>query len=432
MGDRGRGQSSSSLVTSSGFHSLDRRQGREGKTGQGRYTSISTALGSEEAGPPEILVYKRPPENLTSPVRESNGYLPEDTSLTLSPEPGSVQRLFLDSVLQSSRSRSRSSRCSEQEVTSSPEQEHRPGSRRFSRSSQEGGRRSSSSTANQLVRKSSRNGGGVVGVGGGGVGSTARHAGESRSVGGGRGARRSVMTVLRQSFRRSKKDKPAPAVARPGLQQSLSVTPPNHSPGQESSRFDYSSISVASVRTGRTLTPSRASIVSRGSLGSRSLRGEETSLGSSLRVQANLKQVLNSESKESVGEMSASIKTVNPETYSMVGRSRTSPVLPSPVANRPRCLPETPKLLPTSVPPIYANVQQQLASGNSRQLSGIAKILEDTAGNKRPGENGVQKSASLVAQGPPAIPKPAARLSIRQKVETARTRTLTRLGNIYI
>ena len=47
-------------------------------------------------------------------------------------------------------------------------------------------------------------------------------------------------------------------------------------------------------------------------------------------------------------------------------------------------------------------------------MSGIAKILEEN-GNKRTAENGVQKSASVSA-GPPAIPKPAARLSIRQKV----------------
>ena len=77
-----------------------------------------------------------------------------------------------------------------------------------------------------------------------------------------------------------------------------------------------------------------------------------------------------------------------------------------------RCLPETPKGAGSSaaaVPPIYANVEQQLAAGNSRQLSPtIARILEDS-GNKR-GEPGPAQP------GPPAIPKPAARMSVRQKV----------------
>jgi MAP/microtubule affinity-regulating kinase len=152
-------------------------------------------------------------------------------------------------------------------------------------------------------------------------------------------------------------------------------------------------------------------------------KAEEISSSFSLKVQAGLKAALSdqrcesSESVETRGSdvdiMSASIKTVNPD-YSMVGRSRTSPIITSPGTARPRCLPETPKLIPSVVPPIYANVQQQMASGNSRQMSGIAKILEEN-GNKRH-ENGVQKSASVSA-GPPAIPKPAARLSIRQKGE---------------
>ena len=77
-----------------------------------------------------------------------------------------------------------------------------------------------------------------------------------------------------------------------------------------------------------------------------------------------------------------------------------------------RFLPETPKLVASAVPPIYANVH---SSGNNRQMSpGIAKILEDT-GNKR-AENGVSRTPSS-SQVPPSIPKPAARLSIRQKVE---------------
>ena len=95
-----------------------------------------------------------------------------------------------------------------------------------------------------------------------------------------------------------------------------------------------------------------------------------------------------------------------------------------------RFLPETPKLINGSgcaaaVPPVYANIHQQINPGNNRQLSpGIAKILEDS-GNKRH-ENGVQRAPSSASQSasrsssssqfPPSIPKPAARMSLRQKV----------------
>ena len=453
------GQSTHSLVDrqqgASGtgqFHSLDRRAGsRESKT-SGRYTSVSAALGADSVNPPEILQYARPPENLTSPVRESNGYLPE-TSLTISPEPGfdtTVQKLFLDSVvngnIQRQQRHSRTSvtdaECSDQ-VTSSPEGDFRPGvtrklsspGRKVSAGSERLGRPASASSnqSGLLVRKTSQRSNGSGG----------RSQNEATSKPG----RKSVMAVLRQSFRRSKKERPSvtarapashlptnPASKTPTLSNcpstssvvKTSVTPTDVSLSRESSkRFDYSTISVASVRTGRTLTPSRVSIVSRGSVGSRTselAKAEEISSSFSLKVQAGLKAALSdqrcesSESVETRGSdvdiMSASIKTVNPD-YSMVGRSRTSPIITSPGAARPRCLPETPKLIPSVVPPIYANVQQQMASGNSRQMSGIAKILEEN-GNKRH-ENGVQKSASVSA-GPPAIPKPAARLSIRQKV----------------
>ena len=453
------GQSTHSLVdkqqgaTGTGqFHSLDRRAGsRESKT-SGRYTSVSAALGTDSVNPPEILQYARPPENLTSPVRESNGYLPE-TSLTISPEPGfdsTVQKLFLDSVVNGHVQRQRNSRtsvtdadCFEQHVTGSPEGDIHPGvtrkssspGRKVSGGSERLGRPASASSnqSGLLVRKTSQRSNGSGG----------RGQNETKP------GRKSVMAVLRQSFRRSKKERPAvtaraPASHLPTNSASkaptlsncpsttsvvkTSVTPTDVSLSRESSkRFDYSTISVASVRTGRTLTPSRVSIVSRGSIGSRTseLAKAENEISSSfsLKVQAGLKAALSdqrcesSESVETRGSdvdiMSASIKTVNPD-YSMVGRSRTSPIITSPGSARPRCLPETPKLIPSVVPPIYANVQQQMASGNSRQMSGIAKILEEN-GNKRTAENGVQKSASVSA-GPPAIPKPAARLSIRQKV----------------
>ena len=438
------GQSTHSLVdrqqgTPGQFHSLDRRAGsRESKT-SGRYTSVSAALGSESVQPPQIIQYARPPENLTSPVRESNGFLPD--SLTISPEPTTVEKLFLDSVINGSvnRRQSRSSvtdaECSE--VTSSPEGDIRSVTRKSSAGT---GRRpsslsrpgSASSTQSGLVRKTSQRSNGVT-----------RTEDSNQNEVGAKLGRRSVMAVLRQSFRRSKKDRPTvvrtatqlpPHSSKPPLStspstcsvQKTSVTPTDVSGSPVSSkRFDYSSISVASVRTGRTLTPSRVSIISKGSVGSRTselTRPDDAQLSSfSLKVQAGLKQALGDsfESGESVEApsdseaMSTSIKTVNPD-YSMVGRSRTSPMITSPGSARPRCLPETPKLLPAAVPPIYANVQQQMASGNSRQLSGIAKILEEN-GNKRH-ENGVQKSTSL-SSAPPAIPKPAARLSIRQKVD---------------
>lgn len=68
------------------FSSWDRRS----QTSYHRYSSVSqntlqagNASGAGRESPPEIIQYARPPENLTSPVRESNGLLNE--SLTPSP-----------------------------------------------------------------------------------------------------------------------------------------------------------------------------------------------------------------------------------------------------------------------------------------------------------------------------------------------------------
>ena len=73
-----------------------------------------------------------------------------------------------------------------------------------------------------------------------------------------------------------------------------------------------------------------------------------------------------------------------------------------------RFLPETPKSTPTAVPPIYANVHSQLSSGNNRQMSPqIAKILED----------GMKENGGAHPRDPPAVPKPAARMSLRHKVK---------------
>lgn len=63
------------------YNSWDRRS--QTSYNPHRYYSISTnTLGCES--PPEILQYARPPENLTSPVRESNGLLQD----SLTPSPG--------------------------------------------------------------------------------------------------------------------------------------------------------------------------------------------------------------------------------------------------------------------------------------------------------------------------------------------------------
>ena len=127
-------------------------------------------------------------------------------------------------------------------------------------------------------------------------------------------------------------------------------------------------------------------------------------------------------------EMSASVKPVNSstpaKTYGSSSSSSYSPVVrsmsvkpslhsPRPDPSTPRSsgqrfLPETPKSNPTAVPPIYANVHSQLSSGNNRQMTpAIAKLLEDT---KK--ENAMPSHP----RDPPAVPKPAARMSLRQKV----------------
>ena len=122
--------------------------------------------------------------------------------------------------------------------------------------------------------------------------------------------------------------------------------------------------------------------------------------------------------------------TSKPSSYSAsssTSKTDTSSTTPSATPRGQRFLPETPKLISSSsaVPPIYANVHSQVAPGNNRQMSpGIAKILEDS-GNKRHHENGVHRSPSnsngvsrspSTSQVPPAIPKPATRMSLRQKV----------------
>ena len=94
-------QNNSQYRSSSSVASWDRRS--IGSAGY-RYSSISAQLGhnknqnqqpetlpecGREESPPEILQYARPPENLTSPNRESNGYLQD----SLVPSPGLQRKI---------------------------------------------------------------------------------------------------------------------------------------------------------------------------------------------------------------------------------------------------------------------------------------------------------------------------------------------------
>eukprot|EP00092_Neocalanus_flemingeri_P014573 GFUD01015722.1.p1 GENE.GFUD01015722.1~~GFUD01015722.1.p1 ORF type:complete len:1272 (-),score=209.43 GFUD01015722.1:245-4060(-) len=450
------------------YHSLDRRNNRDNQNVKtARYSSLSNTIGDES--PPEIIQYARPPENLTSPVRESNGYLPESltASPTVNPNPScdpTVQKLFFDTVINGNVKR-KSSVSSRSSVLNSDVQEPVRGQEATTKSSSAVESQEAKKSISEKTRKStvthqnsaphsySRRG---SGVGTKLEYSVKQNVDNNRIRTGSKLGRRSVMTVLRQSFRRSKKDRPKSLISTPVA----AVAPPNvlltqnkvptpsksltpTSPTSDSSSFDnYSSISVASVKTVRTLTPSRASIVSKTSQASKgSLSEKEVSdQNSSPRRRSSFRQSGGGDNQLTGNEdnMSATMKTVSNQSSvyplqsnSIVRSLSTKPAYASPSVGRTsvenstnatpprqagqRCLPETPKLIPSAVPPIYANVHQQLNSGNSRQMSPqIAKILEEN-GNKRQ-ENGVHKSPSI-SQVPPSIPKPAARLSIRQKGE---------------
>jgi len=452
------------------YHSLDRRNNRDNQNVKtARYSSLSNTIGDES--PPEIIQYARPPENLTSPVRESNGILHESltTSPAISPHPScdpAVQKLFFDTVINGNVKR-KSSVSSKSSILESDAQEPVRGQEATRKSSLAGdsqeakksiseNTRKSSATHPELTRKNSAPH--SYSRRGSGVGTKLEYSGKqnvdnNRNRTGSKLGRRSVMTVLRQSFRRSKKDRPKSLISTPVAPPTLLLTQnkvnspssniPNISQTSDSSSFDnYSSISVASVKTVRTLTPSRASIVSKTSQASKgSLSEKEASdQNSSPRRRSSFRQSGGGDNQLTGNEdtMSATMKTVSNQSSvyplqsnSIVRSLSTKPAYASPSVGRTsvenstnatpprqagqRCLPETPKLIPSAVPPIYANVHQQLNSGNSRQISPqIAKILEEN-GNKRQ-ENGVHKSPSI-SQVPPSIPKPAARLSIRQKGE---------------
>ena len=376
---RERRRSSSGLQSTlslSQSNSLERRQSRDNvRILRSRYSSLSNT--TSEDNPPEIIQYARPPENLASPVRESNSYLPESVVKSKQECETTIQKLFFDSVVKSGGSQQRS-RSEARRSVRGREGSERDSSRTYSR-------RSSSNTT------------------------TAPSSQDTAATS--KAGRRSVLTVLRQSFRKPKKERaPASLVTSRARQAS------------QTSVEDQTSVSVASVRTVRTLTPSRASIVSRTSktsLAERETTGDNNNL-----------DTMKTASPPSVPLQGTSISralaskpsfTSNSSSSSSNGagsKASEAPSTPRHGAGPQRFLPETPKLVgsPTAVPPIYANVHQQLAAGgNNRQISpGIAKILEDS-GNKRQ-ENGVVRSGSS-SQVPPVVPKPAARLSIRQKVE---------------
>jgi hypothetical protein len=67
-----------------------------------------------------------------------------------------------------------------------------------------------------------------------------------------------------------------------------------------------------------------------------------------------------------------------------------------------RCLPETPRAGPTTAATAAAPIYANLEAGNSRNAAQVSRLLEE--------------GARMRTENPPAIPRPAARLSLRQKV----------------
>lgn len=499
------GASQGQSVSAENSNSLDRQRhsrdhARDHRL-RSRYSSLSNTVSSEtETSPPEIIQYARPPENLSSPVRHSNGYLPtSDTQYSVNPNPGcetTVQKLFFDSVLNgSSRNSSVKSKSATVEASCNPG-DNSPSSPKTESDKKYSGTLESPSelrTESVIIREtvaalplsqppaqphpyvrrgSSNNTSNTFSVSNFNNNKSdysIKHNGdESQNKTG----RRSVMTVLRQSFRKSKKDRPVVTEKSQQGANKVSKSPSgvsSHHPRRPSqvsrcpSTEDHSRISVASVRTGRTLTPSRASIVtrsgtslaspSRNSIVDKDCSGDQTGIAPATQHKSD-NNTGKRDSSETSDTSSVNMKTVTsqgssgvfpmqnsslvrsmtskPSSYSTsssTSKTDTSSTTPSATPRGQRFLPETPKLISSSsaVPPIYANVHSQVAPGNNRQMSpGIAKILEDS-GNKRH-ENGVHRSPSSsngvssvsrspsTSQVPPAIPKPATRMSLRQKV----------------
>ena len=282
------------------YHSLDRRNNRDNQSVKtARYSSLSNAIGDES--PPEIIQYARPPENLTSPVRESNGYLPDSltASPAISPNPScdpTVQKLFFDTVINGNVKR-KSSLSSRSSILESDTQEPVRGQEATKKPSLSGESQEAKKSISENTRKSSvsaahpelsrKNSGGTHSYSrrGSGVGTKLEYS-EKQNVDnnqnrtGSKLGRRSVMTVLRQSFRKSKKDRPKSlSSTSPAPPSKVSSTPSCPNPPTQASdplsSENYSGISVASVKTVRTLTPSRASIVSKTSQASKSSLSEK-------------------------------------------------------------------------------------------------------------------------------------------------------------
>ena len=468
--------------------SLDRRQSRDNvRNLRSRYSSLSNTVSTAESDPqpPEILQYARPPENLASPVRESNGYLAESSPVSLNPGvETTVQKLFFDSVVNGNISTRKSSATN---VKSSPRDQGPYSGGESSAAEPKKGVRESPGEATQqrpeavivreavvsgaitsqshpYIRRSSATVANSTAIVNNNTINNNNNNNNSNKPGvtakkqdGSQPVRRSVMTALRQSFRKSKKDRP---VVKNSNNSSQVNTNPSVIPQNPLGRIqigprslsteDHSRVSVASARASRTLTPSRASIVSRGSL-TRASRGslaetkEQTpGTGSLSRRASSARPRESGEGLPEEGDMKTVTSpgagmyhgaghraSVTSKTSSYGAKiEASSSATPSATPRQPgqRFLPETPKLVASAVPPIYANVHQQMAAGNNRQMTpGIAKILEDS-GNKRQTENGLTRSpsgqsgsgmaraSSSEHRGPPAIPKPAARMSLRQKV----------------
>ena len=417
------GRSSSRLhsTISLADNSLDRQLGKT----RSRYSSLANNVSDQ---PPEIIQYSRPPER-----RLSNGVLTDSTPATtnINPSPGcetTVQKLFFDSVLNGQTPAAggavRKSCENVKRVKSVEKSELSPTTSVIVREisspvvqdqSHPYIRRSSVSRTSNINNNNNKP-------------DTQQQQQQNVDDDRKKTGRRSVMTVLRQSFRKSKKDRPTVA------SRTSSANPEQVSQRRTSSE-SQSRISVASVRTSRTPTASRASIVSRTSCDrvfseQSEISGQESRVDQSSasdKCSDNMKTVSN----HPVQQSSALVRSVKPvpSSSSRTEASSTTPAA-TPRQSGQRFLPETPKLInggsgAAAVPPIYANVHQQLNPGNNRQQMnpGIAKILEDS-GNKRQ-ENGVHRSPSVTqsvsrssssSQFPPSIPKPAARMSLRQKV----------------
>ena len=439
--------------------------------------SSSVSSSYSEHPVPEIIQYSRPPENLSSPVRQSNTLLATHTeSNQINFNPGcetTLQKLFFDTVVNEQRANITVDSVETSGTDQSPREINRKNTDKNGSQSNNhlktesvivkegvtGG--VSSVQPHPYVRRSSNN---IVNKPSDKVVNGAPNAAQNKS------GRKSVMTVLRQSFRKSKKDRPV-ITPKNSTPQNRTVSNHNISPRhtrrssiashRSGSIDDHSRVSVASVRASRTLTPSRVSIVSRTSLASRTSvsgsppnnrdnsegdqdQGLRLSLSRSSASQTkiasdnnniadNPSQIMKTETSPSSGvgvyPIARSMSSKQPASYTDQQPSSTPSATPR--SGGQRFLPETPKQVSnsaTAVPPIYANVHQQMAPGpgNNRQLTpGIAKILEDS-GNKRQ-ENGaghvhrtsgnvVTRTSSSSQVIPASIPKPAARMSLRQKV----------------